>query len=158
MGMMLLNSCKKREATDWDTNLLGPLFSTSLGIDKLLPDSIKQVNSDNSIDLVYDNTFSSTGFVNTQKLPDTAIVKFFTIPFGSIFLNAGDNFLDLTEETKLNFSPLALSKLIVKTGEIEVDIINKITQLNCTWMNISIIIITINKHTITIPIPIWTRN
>jgi hypothetical protein len=128
MGMMLFNSCKKREATDWDTNLLGPLFSTSLGIDKLLPDSIKQINSDNSINLVYDNTFTSAGFVNTQKLPDTAIVKFFTIPFGSIFLNAGDNFLDLTEETKLNFSPLALSKLIVKTGEIEVDIINKITQ------------------------------
>lgn len=127
-GLLIINSCKKREAADWDTNLLGPLLKTSLTINQLLPDSLTQVNSDNSINVVYDDLFSSSGFVNTQKLPDTAIVKFFTIPFGSIFLNPGDNFLDLTEETKLNFTPLELSKLIVKTGEIEVKIINKINQ------------------------------
>ncbi len=36
--------------------------------------------------------------------------------------------MNLTEETKLNFEPLELSRLIVKTGEIEVKVINKITQ------------------------------
>jgi hypothetical protein len=124
----MIGSCKKREATDWDTNLLGPIFKTSLGIDHILPDSLTQINSDNSVSIVYDDNFNSSGFVNTQQLPDTAIVKYFTIPFGSIFLNAGDNFLDQTEETKLNFEPLELSRLIVKTGEIEVKIINKINQ------------------------------
>ena len=127
-GLLLLNACQKREPADWDTNLLGPVFKTSLSIDQILPDSLTQINSDNSINLVYDDFFNSSGFVNTQQLPDTAIVKFFTIPFGSIFLSPGDNFLDLTEETKLNFNPLELSRLIIKTGEIEVKIINKITQ------------------------------
>lgn len=125
---MLLNSCKKREATDWDTNLLGPLFKTSLSIDQILPDSLTQINSDNSINIVYDNHFNSSGFVNTKQLPDTSILKVFTIPFGTIYLNAGDNFMDLTEESNLNFAPLELSRLIVKSGEIEVKIVNKITQ------------------------------
>lgn len=127
-GLLLIGACQKREATDWDTNLLGPLFKTSLSINQILPDSLTQINADNSINVVYDDFFSSSGFVDTQQLPDTAIVKYFTIPFGSIYLNAGDNFLDLTEETKLNFTPLELSRLIVKTGEIEVKIINKINQ------------------------------
>ena len=125
---LFLNSCKKREATDWDSNFLGPLFKTSLTIDQILPDSLTQVNADNSINVVYDDLFTSSGFVNTQQLPDTAIIKYFTIPFGSIYLNPGDNFLDLTEETKLNFEPLELSRLIVKSGEIEVKIKNKINQ------------------------------
>ncbi len=125
---LFLNSCKKREATDWDSNFLGPLFKTSLSIDQILPDSLTQVNADNSINVVYDDLFTSSGFVNTQQLPDTAIIKYFTIPFGSIYLNPGDNFLDLTEETKLNFEPLELSRLIVKSGEIEVKIKNKINQ------------------------------
>jgi hypothetical protein len=126
--LLFIGACKKREATDWDTNLLGPLFKTSLSIDQILPDSLTQINGDNSINVVYDEQFSSSGFVNTQELPDTAIIKYFTIPFGSIFLNPGDNFLNLTEETKLNFAPLELSRLIVKSGEIEVKIINKINQ------------------------------
>jgi len=128
IGLLVLHACKKREATDWDSNILGPLFKTSLSIDQILPDSLTQINADNSINVVYDDLFSSSGFVNTQQLPDTAIVKYFTIPFGSIFLNPGDNFLDLTEETKLNFEPLELSRLIVKSGEIEVKIKNKINQ------------------------------
>lgn len=127
-GLLLLNACQKREATDWDTNLLGPLFKTSLSIHQILPDSLTNINTDNTVNILYDTHFNSSGFVNTQQLPDTAIVKFFTVPFGSIFLNAGDNFLDLTEETKLNFTPLELSRVIVKTGEIEVKIINKINQ------------------------------
>jgi hypothetical protein len=126
--LLSFSACQKREATDWDTNILGPIFKTSLGVNQILPDSLTQINSDNSIDLVYDDHFNSSGFVNTQQLPDTAIIKFFTIPFGSIFLNPGDNFLDLTEETKLNFTPLELSRLIVKSGAIEVKIINKINQ------------------------------
>lgn len=128
LGFLFLNSCKKREATDWDTNLMGPLFKTSLSIDQILPDSLTQINADNSINVVYDDLFTSSGFVNTQQLPDTAIIKYFTIPFGSIYLNPGDNFLNSTEETKLNFTPLELSRLIIKSGEIEVKIINKITQ------------------------------
>jgi hypothetical protein len=126
--LFVLSACKKREATDWDTNLLGPLFKTSLSIDQILPDSLTQINSDNSVNIVYDDFFNSSGFVNTKQLPDTAILKIFTIPFGSIYLNAGDNFMDLTEESNLNFAPLELSRLIVKSGEIEVKIINKITQ------------------------------
>ena len=128
LSLLILGACKKREPTDWDTNLLGPLFKTSLTIDQILPDSLTQINSDNSINVVYDDHFNSSGFVNTQELPDTAIIKYFTIPFGSIYLNPGDNFLDLTEETKLNFEPLELSRLIVKSGEIEVKIMNKINQ------------------------------
>jgi hypothetical protein len=127
-ALLFLGACKKREATDWDTNLLGPLFKTSLSINQILPDSLTQINADNSINVVYDEFFSSSGFVNTQQLPDTAIIKYFTIPFGNIYLNAGDNFLDQTEETKLNFEPLELSRLVVKTGEIEVKILNKINQ------------------------------
>lgn len=126
--LVIIGACKKREATDWDTNLLGPLFKTTLSIDQILPDSLTQINSDNSINVVYDDFFNSSGFVNTNQLPDTAILKYFTIPFGTIFLNAGDNFMDLTEETSLSFSPLELSRLIVKSGEIEVKIVNKITQ------------------------------
>lgn len=128
LGLCFISACKKEEGTDWDTNLLGPLFKTSLSINQILPDSLTQINADNSIHVVYDEHFNSTGFVNTSELPDTALLKFFTIPFGSIYLSAGDNFMNLTEETKLNFEPLELSRLIVKTGEIEVKVINKITQ------------------------------
>jgi hypothetical protein len=126
--LIFLTACKKEEGTDWDTNLLGPLFKTTLSINQILPDSLTQINADNAIHVVYDEHFNSSGFVNTSELPDTSILKFFTIPFGTIYLSAGDNFMNLTEETNLNFDPLELSRLIVKTGEIEVKVVNKISQ------------------------------
>ena len=121
-------SCKKKEPTDWDTNILGPLFKTSLSLQQLMPDSLTQIGPDQSIDLVYDSHFSSSGFASTKQLPDTSILKVFTIPFGSLNLNPGDEFMDITEESKLSLSPLELSRMIIKTGLIEVKVINKINQ------------------------------
>lgn len=127
-AVLALSGCKKGEGTDWDTNLVAPIFRSTLTIQQLLPDSLTQINPDNTVSLVYDKHFTSAGFTNTKQLPDTTIVKYFTIPFGSVSLVAGDNFMNTTEETKLHLSPLELNRIIVKTGTIEVQVFNKINQ------------------------------
>ncbi len=126
--LIVLSSCRKKEGTDWDTHWLGPLFRTSLTIQQIVPDTLMATDPNNVVHLYYDKVFKGTGFISTQQLPDTAILKYFTIPFGTVTLNPGDNFLDLTEESVMNFGALELSRLIVKTGIIDVKIVNKINK------------------------------
>lgn len=70
---LITSSCKKGFDTGWDTNVITPILHGELTIDDLVPDSIKQVNADNSVDLVYQNTIFDLSVTDLVTVPDTTV-------------------------------------------------------------------------------------
>ncbi|HEY0261692.1 MAG TPA: hypothetical protein VGB95_01605, partial [Chitinophagales bacterium] len=71
---LLLTSCRKDDKTNWDTNLLAPLASTSLSISDLVKDSLAEVNSDNTVNLVFRSTIYELNLADQYiHIPDTSI-------------------------------------------------------------------------------------
>ncbi|MBC8047754.1 MAG: hypothetical protein H7Y00_13235 [Fimbriimonadaceae bacterium] len=66
-------SCKKGFDTGWETDIITPILHGTLTIDDLLPDSIREVNADNSVDLVYQNTIFDLKITDLVDVPDTTV-------------------------------------------------------------------------------------
>lgn len=66
-------SCNKGFDTGWETDLLTPILHGELTIDNLVPDSIKEVNEDNSVDLVFQNTIFDLSITDLVEVPDTTV-------------------------------------------------------------------------------------
>lgn len=78
--LVVLSSCKKEDKTEWDTDLLAPLASTSLSIDDLVKDSLAEVNSDNTVNLVFRSTIYELNLADQYiQIPDTNISQKITV-------------------------------------------------------------------------------
>ena len=107
-----LSSCKKGPGSspNWNTSLLTPLLQSSMGIHDLLPDSLVQTNSDNSVSLVFSNSlyhFSLTD--QTVKIPDTTIKASFSLQS----LNLADKTITYPLSLGQMCSQLGLTGLII---------------------------------------------
>lgn len=72
--LLLVVACKKDAKTEWDTDVLAPLASTSLSIDDLVKDSLAEVNSDNTVSLVFRSTIYELNLADQYiQIPDTSI-------------------------------------------------------------------------------------
>lgn len=71
-------SCKKEEE-GWDTELLIPLVNSNLSVKNLVDDSLVYKKTDNSIGLVYTYYFDKIRIGDWIKIPDTTIVRTFTL-------------------------------------------------------------------------------
>ncbi len=65
----LFSGCKK-ESFRTESKWLAPLLNTSLGVEDLVPDSLLSKNSDNTLDLVYDYTYSINNIDDVLEVPD----------------------------------------------------------------------------------------
>ncbi|HAE35706.1 MAG TPA: hypothetical protein PKX04_04310 [Chitinophagales bacterium] len=79
MILLVLVSCKKKE-TYWDINMLTPLVQGELTILDMLPDSLTEVNADESLTLVYQDELLSYNFADENiSIPDTLITTFVSL-------------------------------------------------------------------------------
>ena len=78
--LLFSTACKKNENGGWSTDILAPLISTDLSIANLVGDTLVNVNSDNSINLVFKKNIFSFNFSDyLLDIPDTGISKKFTL-------------------------------------------------------------------------------
>lgn len=71
---LAFTSCRREfETPSWETNLNAPLITSDIGIEDLIPDSLIQVNADNSINLVFDEVLFSYGIDTLLGLADSTI-------------------------------------------------------------------------------------
>lgn len=78
--LFMVIACRKvDDKANWDVDLYGPIFKTSLSLNDMLNDSLIEENSDQSISLVYKNELFSIGVDSLLKLPNKSIQKSFTI-------------------------------------------------------------------------------
>jgi hypothetical protein len=71
--LVFLSSCRKSFDTAWDTDLLSPILHGELTIEDLVPDSIRQINADQSVDLIYQNTIFDLKITDLVEVPDTTV-------------------------------------------------------------------------------------
>ncbi|MFN0276383.1 MAG: hypothetical protein ACKVPJ_11590 [Chitinophagales bacterium] len=83
--MLLSFSCRKGFDTGWDTDLLMPILHGELTIENLLPDSIREVNEDNSVDLVYQSTIFDLRITDLVEVPDTTVSV--TVNLDSLYIS-----------------------------------------------------------------------
>ncbi len=75
----LLVACRKEE-TRWDVEILTPLVKGDLTIVDLLPDSITQINSDESVTLVFRENLLNYNFAEENiTIPDTIVETFVSL-------------------------------------------------------------------------------
>lgn len=88
-----MSSCKRDiDHSSWDVAVITPLVKSSLTIDDILPDSLLQTNTDNSLSLVYSSTFYEASLDSLFQYPDTNIV--YTAKLDSLVL--GNQSFDTT--------------------------------------------------------------
>jgi len=76
---LLLVSCKKKDLESWNTQLLTPVVNSTLTINNLIADSLITQNPDSSISLVYRYVFQNISLDTILVIPDTTLVKSFTL-------------------------------------------------------------------------------
>jgi len=78
---VILSSCKKEARTNWDTEMLVPIATTSLTLKDLVKDtSVLKTNSDQSLTLSYKSSLFQFSLADRLiRIPDTAIGQRFTL-------------------------------------------------------------------------------
>jgi len=130
----LLFACRKENGkARWDVSVLTPLINTSLGINNLIADSLLQTNPDTSLKIVYNNTlynFSTDSLVN---IPDTITQQVFHIPI-DITVQPGQTILNTTDNKHLDLGDAKITKIIVKSGYINLKTKNTLKEkMLCTY-------------------------
>jgi hypothetical protein len=117
-GILLLVGCKKEEdKSNWLTNWAFPVAHTTIGIHSLVPDSLRSVNNDGSVNLSYVTNLNTINTNDLIVIPDTTIVNRISIPFGSFLVNPGADVFQKTEVINFN-STSRLTRAILKSGKL----------------------------------------
>lgn len=84
--VILFVACKKDDLKpSWDSDMLLPLAFSTISINDILADSIRQVNSDSSISLIYQSDLASITLDTIAKIPDSSFQ--YTVSLNKIALN-----------------------------------------------------------------------
>ena len=115
---LLFVACKKEEdKSNWLTNWVFPVAHTTIGIHSLVPDSLRTVNSDGSVNLSYVTNLNTINTNDLIVIPDTTILNRISIPFGSFLVNPGADVFQKTEVINFN-STSRLTRAILKSGKL----------------------------------------
>ena len=116
LAAFLLTTCKKEnDSTQWDINVLSPLFKITLGVSDLIGDSLTQVAPDGSVTLVFDSNIYSTPVDSIFRIEDTLQNALYASP-AVYTLTPGFIFYSQPSEIDLDLSNVELSQAIIKSG------------------------------------------
>lgn len=124
---LMMVACKKDSTPSWDVDLQLPLLKTSLTMDKLLPDSLLMVGTDNSLTLVYKNPVYVFNFDSLFTVPDTISHKYYPA-FPGIQILPGQTIYDQTEQESFDFNDAEVSRIVLERGFITVDFVNTLNE------------------------------
>ncbi|MBP8822479.1 MAG: hypothetical protein KBH07_02400 [Flavobacteriales bacterium] len=121
-----LAGCRKdRIPPRWDVDLLAPLVQTSLTIGDLVPDSILFTDPAGNVSILYTSELFSLSLDTVLSAPDTSFQYAYALPFpGPFLLQPGTTFNTSNEVTQFELEDLQLSKLIVRSGQLDMVITN----------------------------------
>lgn len=115
--VILFSACRK-EATTWNSSLVLPIAHGSLTLDKIIPDSLLELDESNVWHLVLEESLTDINADSLAALPDTTINQAFKVPFtsGTLTLQPGLTIFNNTEETTLGISGAELKYAEMKSG------------------------------------------
>lgn len=124
--LSLLFACKK-EPTSWDTILSVPLVRTNLGIGDLIPDSLLEIGTDQSVAIRVNENIFSLGIDSLIDIePDTVSKMFSIAPLVQFTFNPGQTFYSTVETFEFNGVEAQLSEMTLKGGKLILNAENSI--------------------------------
>ncbi|MGB3868705.1 MAG: hypothetical protein WBG34_02375 [Flavobacteriales bacterium] len=121
---MSIASCRKdRPQPQWDLDILAPLMTTSLTIGDLVPDSILSADAQGNVSILYSAELFSISLDTVLTAPDTSFRYAYALPFpGPVQFQPGATFNTNDDVTHFDLDDLQLTKLIVRSGQVDVAI------------------------------------
>ena len=114
--VFIFAGCKREfKSPSWEVNLNAPLLYSDLGIEDLIPDSLLEVNADNSVNLVFDAKLFSYGIDSSLGLVDSTISTVLFYPFSTSY-PAGATVFSQTSNNSLNINGAELTQINLKQG------------------------------------------
>ncbi|NEN23185.1 hypothetical protein G3O08_06690 [Cryomorpha ignava] len=124
--LSFLLACQK-DPTSWDTSLSAPLIRTNLGIGDLIPDSILQIGSDQSVAIRIEENIFDIGIDSLIAIEPDTVSKIFSIaPLLQFTFNPGQTFYNSDESFEFNGVEAQLSQAILKGGKLILNAENSI--------------------------------
>ena len=119
-----LLSCRK-ENTSWTSQWSFPILKDQLSLQNLVGDSLLK-NDSSGCKLVYEKSLYHLKLSEYLKIPDTTISSQLAINFPSLNINPGTILSQTNVENSISIGDAQLKKIIVKKGEITINIKNPI--------------------------------
>ncbi|MEO9533296.1 MAG: hypothetical protein ABJG68_10185 [Crocinitomicaceae bacterium] len=119
---LAITACKK-EPTQWSTDWSAPLIHGQLTLDDFVPQENLTTNSDNYLSIIYSDVVYSFSIDTLIDLPDTTINQKTAINLSSVTVNPAFTYGDVYDQA-YNLDEIELKRVIVKEGEIEMEIFN----------------------------------
>ncbi|MEO7081404.1 MAG: hypothetical protein ABIY71_07750 [Flavobacteriales bacterium] len=119
-----ISACRKDKAQpQWDLDILAPLVTTSLTIGDLVPDSILSTDGQGNVSILYTAELFSISLDTVLTAPDTSFRYGYALPFpGPVQFQPGATFNTNDDVTRFDLDDLQLTKLIVRSGQLDVAI------------------------------------
>ena len=126
--ILILFSCKK-EKTSWNIDGTAPIAYGTLHLNDLVPSNILSENPDSTLVLSFNDTLFNFQLDTIAKIPDTSIVKPFTIaPLSSINATPGLAFANQIQDFVYDGIDIIMHKVILKEGRINFELTSPLPE------------------------------
>ncbi len=125
--VFVVGGCKKKVSPSWDVAVYAPLLVADLGFNDIVPDSLLEMNPDNSLNLVYKYQFYNFSLDSLVNFPDTISHKYLP-PLGGVVLHPGQIFFNFTENSVLNIPNADVAQVDFHKGFLVLEVFATITQ------------------------------
>ncbi len=118
LGIALAISCNKALDSKWNIDIVIPLVHGELNFSDLVPDSITQINSDQSVSLHLESNALKFELDTLGSIQELSTIEKFQAPFVSFDFDPGATFPTPIDETSLDFGDASLKELRIKSGKL----------------------------------------
>lgn len=121
-------ACRKKGAkASWDTDVLLPLFTTSLSIADIAGNDQVVTNANQYVSVVFKEQIADMNMDSLVVIPDTIIEEQLSVPF-TINANPGMTFYSNNETTTYNLVQVELKQAVIESGFAEVEFISSVQE------------------------------
>ena len=132
--ILFLPSCQKDpKSPSWDIDVLAPIIESTIDIYDIFDDSLTTTNSDNSVNLVFDEVIYEFSLDTLFNIPDTITDELFQLPV-NLLVQPGQKIVDYSKTSKIKIHNAEITNLIVDSGFIDFEVLNTIKEdIVCTY-------------------------
>ena len=124
--LLLFISCQKKEV-HWDTDVLVPILTTTMGVDDIFGNENVAANPDQSMSIVVEERIELLVTDSVIEIDDTLAVDIFNLPF-TFTIPAGQKVIEKEAVSALNFGEMELTKARAKRAKMKFYVTSQIKQ------------------------------
>ncbi len=124
--IMLSISCQKKE-THWDTDVLMPIMTTTMGVGDIFGEENVAVNPDQSMSIIIEESIELLATDSVIEVDDTLAVDIFNVPF-TFTVPPGQKVIEKEAVSPLDFAGMELTQARAKRANMKFYVTSQIKQ------------------------------